>query len=217
MAESEKAKGMSERRRLGALVILSGPSGVGKSTVCRELFPRLARLRFSVSCTTRQPREGEVDGVHYHFLTREAFMARVAAGEFLEWAEVHGNCYGTLVSEVAPRLLAGDDVMLDIDVQGHEQLVARVRSQPDWGSALVSVFLAPPSFAVLEARLRGRATDSEETILRRLANARGELAQWRKYDYVIVNDDAAAAASRLEAVITAAHCRTGVQQEEPWA
>lgn len=212
----DEAKIAGNEKRLGALVILSGPSGVGKSTVCKELFPRLKRLRFSVSCTTRQPRVGEIDGVHYHFLSQEAFRERVAAGEFLEWAEVHGNCYGTLISEVAPHLLAGDDVMLDIDVQGHDQLVAKVRSCSEWGQALVSVFLAPPSFAVLEGRLRGRATDSEETILKRLANARGELAQWRKYDYVIVNDDAAGAADRLEAVLNAAHCRTSVQLEEPW-
>ncbi len=201
---------------LGALVILSGPSGAGKSTVCGHLFPRLERLRFSVSCTTRAPRPGEIDGVHYHFLSVDEFKRRVASGDFLEWAEVHGNYYGTLVSEVAPHVLNGDDVILDIDVQGQAQIVEKIRSHADWGSALVTVFLAPPSFAVLEQRLRGRGTDTEEAIVRRLGNARREMELWRRYDYVIVNDDAVKAADELEAIIRAAHCRTVTMKKEPW-
>ena len=143
-------------------------------------------------------------------------MKRVEAGDFLEWAEVHGNCYGTLISEVAPHILAGDDVILDIDVQGQAQIVKQIQSHQDWGNALVTVFLAPPSMTVLEQRLRGRATDSEAAIVRRLGNARMELAQWRQYDYVIVNEDAVQAADRLEAIITAAHCRTSTLNSEPW-
>ena len=205
-----------ETAKLGALVVLSGPSGAGKSTVCGHLFPRLERLKFSVSCTTRAPRPGETDGVHYHFLTVDEFKKRVAAGDFLEWAEVHGNYYGTLVCEVAPHILNGDDVILDIDVQGQEQIVEKIKSHADWGNSLVTVFLTPPSFAILEQRLRGRGTDSEEAIVRRLGNARREMELWRRYDYVIINDDAVKAADELEAIIMASHCRTVTMKKEPW-
>ena len=205
-----------ETDKLGALIILSGPSGAGKSTVCGHLFPRLKRLKFSVSCTTRAPRTGEVDGVHYHFLSIDEFKKRVDAGEFLEWAEVHGNYYGTLVNEVAPHILAGEDVILDIDVQGQAQIVENIRLHPDWGNALTTVFLIPPSYAILEQRLRGRGTESEESILRRLENAKKEMKQWRCYDYIIVNNDAVEAADELEAIIHAAHCRTITMKKEPW-
>ena len=205
-----------ETTKLGALVVLSGPSGAGKSTVCGHLFPRLKHLKFSVSCTTRAPRTGETDGVHYHFLSVDDFKKRVDAGEFLEWAEVHGNYYGTLVSEVAPHILNGDDVILDIDVQGQAQIVEKIRSHADWGAALATVFLAPPSFEILEQRLRGRGTESEEAIVRRLGNARHEMELWRRYDYVIINDDAVKAADELEAIFTAAHCRTATMRKEPW-
>jgi len=201
---------------LGALVILSGPSGAGKSTVCGHLFPRLKQLQFSVSCTTRQPRTGEQDGVHYHFLSKEEFMRRVEAGDFLEWAEVHGNCYGTLISEVAPRIQAGNDVILDIDVQGHDKIVASIGKHPEWAASLVTVFLCPPSREELERRLRGRGTDSEDAIRTRLGNALGEMQKWNTYDYVVVNDDAVKAADQLEAIITSAHCRTATQNQEPW-
>lgn len=209
---------MSEtsRMKLGALVIVSGPSGAGKSTVCGDLLTRMPDIHFSISCTTRAPRGAEVDGVDYHFLTVEAFKEKIANGEFLEWAEVHGNYYGTLVSEVAPRILAGEDVILDIDVQGQAQVVSSIRSYKEWGGALVSVFLGPPSLAVLEQRLRGRKTDSEEAIVKRLGNARCEMEQWRHYDYVIVNHDSECASRELEAIIVAAHCRTATQQGEPW-
>lgn len=202
--------------RMGSVVIMSGPSGAGKSTVCQKMFARRSGIGFSVSCTTRQPRPGEIDGVHYYFLTMEEFKKRVTAGEFLEWAEVHGNCYGTLLSEVGPRVMAGEDVVLDIDVQGHDQIVERIRQQP-WGAALLSVFLVPPSYAELERRLRGRGTDSEEAIIRRLGNAKGEMQHWRDYDYVVVNGDAEEASREFEAIIMAAHCRTATQWKEPWA
>ena len=202
--------------KLGALIILSGPSGAGKSTVCGHVLPKYPKMGFSISCTTRAPRGQEVDGVDYHFLDVETFRQKVAKGDFLEWAEVHGNYYGTLVSEVAPRIQAGEDVILDIDVQGHGKVLESLQRHGDWARAVISVFIVPPSRAVLEERLRGRKTDSEEAIVKRLGNAQREMACWREYDYVIVNSDAQEAARELEAIIVASHCRTATQLEEPW-
>ncbi len=166
----------------GPLIILSGPSGSGKSTVVRRLLDSFgARMRLSVSATTRPGRRGEVDGVDYHFWTRERFEEAKARDGFLEWAEVHGNCYGTLRSEVEPYLDRGIGVLLDIDVQGAEQVRARC---PDH----VSIFVKPPSLEELERRLRGRGTESEEAIQRRLANARKELARAGEYQHQVVND-----------------------------
>jgi guanylate kinase len=175
----------------GPLIILSGPSGVGKSTlVKRVLVESGLPLRMSVSATTRKPRDGEKDGVDYHFLSREQFDREVQAGDFLEWAEVHGNCYGTLRREVDPYRAQGIGVILDIDVQGAEQ-VRRVC--PD----NVSIFLRAPSMDVYEQRLRGRHTEDEAAIARRLANARRELERVGEYDYVVVNDDLAVAVATV--------------------
>lgn len=203
-------------KRLGTAIILSGPSGVGKSTVCSFLFKKYAELQFSVSCTTRAPRPGEVDGVAYHFLTIDDFKRRIDAGDFLEWAEVHGNYYGTLKQEVKPRVLNGQDIILDIDVQGMRLVRKSVLSEPEWGPSVISVFLAPPSLAALEQRLRGRGTETEESIQKRLGNAAKELAAWREYDYIVVNDVAEQAAARLDAILTAAHGRTATCTEAPW-
>jgi guanylate kinase len=207
---------MSEKVQLGTALIFSGPSGAGKSTVCRHVFAQLPSLRFSVSCTTRAPRPGEFDGVHYHFIARELFCEHLAAGDFLEHAEVHGNYYGTLLSELLPQLRAGVDVLLDIDVQGMRQALNVLRAMPDIAARVVTVFLAPPSLGVLEQRLRGRGTESEESLQRRLHNARAELACWREYDYTIISDVAERSAEDLLAILRAARCRTSSQDKEPW-
>lgn len=195
-------------------MVLSGPSGVGKTTVYRQFLERCPEIRFSVSCTTRAPRSGEVDGRDYHFLAREDFLRRVEAGEFLEHAEVHGNHYGTLRSEVENVVRAGQDVLLDIDVQG-ARLVRAAVAGTTLADALVFVFVGPPSLPVIEQRLRGRASDAEEVIQCRLRNAEAELRAWREYDYLIINDTLDKAVADLMAVRAAAR-RATVRCGAPW-
>jgi guanylate kinase len=179
----------------GPLIILSGPSGSGKSTVIARLLARGdLPLHLSVSATTRDPRRGEQDGVAYHFWTRELFLKEAAAGGFLEWAEVHGRCYGTLRCEVEPFREQGVGVLLDIDVQGFDQVRQKCTD-------FVSVFLLPPSFEELEKRLRDRHTEEEASLQRRLANARGEMGRAGEYDHQIVNDDLDAAVERLHQIV----------------
>jgi guanylate kinase len=179
---------------LAPLIIVSGPSASGKSTVIRGLLAEGGLpLRLSVSATTRAPRPGERDGVEYHFWTRERFQERVRADAFLEWAEVHGQLYGTLRDEVDPYRARGTGVILDIDVQGAEQVR---RQYPD----SCSVFLRAPSWQAYEARLRLRGTEDEASISRRLATARRELERVDEYDYAIINDDLACAIAELRQV-----------------
>lgn len=185
----------------GLLLVLSAPSGCGKTTIVKRVMQGLPGLVFSVSHTTRPARTGEVDGRHYHFVDAAVFAAlrnRQPTG-FLEWAEVHGNMYGTSVDEVAHHQHAGCDVILDIDVQGAAQV--RQRAKP------VTIFIAPPSLAELERRLRGRGTESEATIAVRLNNARKELACADGYDYLIVNDRLEEAVESLRSIIIAERCR----------
>ncbi|MBB5353519.1 guanylate kinase [Haloferula luteola] len=170
--------------RIGVLYLVSGPSGSGKSTLCRRLAAE-GEAEFSVSCTTRQPRQGESHGREYHFLDRETFSRRIEAGEYLEHAEVHGNHYGTLKSEVIGRLKSGVDVVMDIDVQGAAQV--RASEDPLIRRALVDLFVMPPDEEELAARLKGRATDSEEVIALRLRNAIEEMAHWQEYQYRLVS------------------------------
>ena len=175
--------------RTGMILILSGPSGSGKSTIYKAAIGGLGGIEFSVSCTTRQPRPGEVDGRDYYFITREKFDALVAENAFAEHAEVHGNCYGTLKSELLDRVRRGIDVLLDIDVQGAAQLRSLCADSAEFCQACEFIFIMPPSFEELERRLRSRGTETEESILRRLANAKGEMAHADEYDHIIVNDD----------------------------
>ena len=190
-----------DRSQPGKLFVLSGPSGAGKSTVIAHLLKTLDKAYFSVSATTRAPREGEVDGVDYHFLSREQFEELIARGELLEHAEYVGNYYGTPAGPVNEKLAAGYDVLLDIETQGAEQVMA---NRPD----AVSVFLFPPSFAVLEERLRSRGTDSEEKIRARLAQARVECRRAGLYRYIVINDLIENACSEALAIITAEKCRS---------
>jgi len=169
------------------LLLISGPSGVGKTTVCDRLLAAAPSLSRAVTCTTRPPRQGERDGVHYHFLAEGAFQKKLEAGEFLEHAIVYGHSCGTLKSEVAARMRAGQDVLLNVDVQGAATVRSVAAQDAELGRSLVTVFLAPRSLEALEARLRGRGLDSEAVIQRRLAAAKQELARWREFDYLVIS------------------------------
>ena len=173
---------MRQSSRKGVMLVACAPSGAGKTTLLARLRAEFPSLRYSVSCTTRAPRPGERDGVDYFFLDREEFLRRRDAGFFAEWAEVHGNLYGTPRQAVLDNLDAGRDVLFDIDVQGAAQLRASL------GMGLY-VFILPPSLAVLEARLRGRASDAAEAVAKRLQNAPGEIARAAEFDCWVVNDD----------------------------
>jgi guanylate kinase len=175
-------------------------------------------LQFSVSCTTRVPREGEVNGRDYHFVSIPEFRERIARSDFLEYAEVHGNYYGTLKSEVRTRLEAGGDVLLDIDVQGAAQIREAAQEDQFWANATRSIFIGPPSLDLLQQRLRGRGTDDEQVVERRLLNARAEMRHWRHYDYLLINDDLDASMARLTAIVTAIRQRSAaVIPDDPWA
>ena len=177
-------------------VILSAPSGAGKTSIARRLLERRADLGYSVSCTTRPAREGELDGRDYRFLTREAVAHAVDAGEFAEWAEVHGNLYGTLRSEVQRVLNGGRHVLMDIDVQGARQFA---NAFPE----TVLVFVLPPSGEVLMSRLSGRGSEDRERLLTRLRNAREELNEVGRYHYVVINDDLERAVDQVSVIIDA--------------
>lgn len=185
----------------GKLFILSAPSGAGKTTLLKRVMADLQGLAFSVSHTTRLPRTGEVDGVDYHFVSREQFEGMRDQGVFLEWAEVHGNLYGTSRPAVLAQLATGLDVVLDIDVQG----AAILRKSASIPAA--SLFISPPSLQELERRLRGRGTDSEETILLRLKNARTEMQAAVDYEYLIVNARLEQAIDTLRAIVIAERSR----------
>ena len=187
--------------RTGMILILSGPSGSGKSSIYKAAIGGIGGIEFSVSCTTRRPRPGEIDGRDYYFISREKFDSLVAEHAFAEHAEVHGNCYGTLKSELTGRIRRGIDVLLDIDVQGAAQLRALCSDSSEFCRACVFIFIMPPSFEELERRLRTRGTETEESILRRLANAKGEMEHAGEYDHVIVNDDLARAAHEFASLI----------------
>ncbi len=199
------------------LLVMSAPSGGGKTTLCQRLLSACPKMRYSVSCTTRAPRGMEANGRAYHFLTPAQFSERVRRGDFLEYARVHDHFYGTPRSGIESALRSGYDIVLDIDVQGARMLRATLAGLPAEDlvrRAYVDVFVEPPSLEVLEKRLRARKQDDEDVIARRLRNARAELAAAHEYDYRIVNDDVEKAADTLRSIVVAEHHRNLDGKEE---
>lgn len=191
------------------LIVISAPSGAGKSTLCDRLAAAHDDIAYSVSCTTRAPRGGEVDGIHYHFLTPDAFEQKVLAGAFLEHAQVHDNRYGTLKQTVRATLERGGSLLMDIDVQGARQVRAALATLPSTDlmvQGFVDIFIHPPSLEALRRRLEGRGEDAAAVIERRLANAATELADADHYRYQIVNDDLERAQRELAAIIRKEQC-----------
>jgi len=181
--------------------VVSAPSGAGKTSLCQELIDTFPDLRQSVSFTTRQKREGEEDGVDYHFISSEAFQEKIRQQQLAEWAEVHGNLYGTSLETLNKAAAQGIDLLLDIDCQGAAQLKKNYQQG-------VFVFILPPDYAELEKRLRHRGTDDEDVIQRRLKNSEQEISQSRWYDYLVVNDDINLAKDNFIAIIKAERCRS---------
>jgi guanylate kinase len=195
------------RRRRGLMLVLSSPSGAGKTTLTRMLTRDDAEVELSVSWTTRAPRSNEMDGVHYKFVDKDAFRAHRAADGFLEWAEVHDNLYGSPKEPIMSALDAGRDVLFDIDWQGAQQLTNSAQAD------VVKVFILPPSMQDLRERLETRAQDSRDVIKKRLSNAYSEISRWDGYDYVLVNDDLDECYRRLQAIVAAERLR---RQRQPW-
>ncbi len=189
------------------LMVISAPSGGGKTTVCERMLAANANITRAITCTTRPPREGERDGVDYFFLAAEDFLRRVQAGNFLEHATVYGNSYGTLKSEVLGKLRAGKDVLLTVDVQGAAAIRTQAESDPELERALVEVFLTPESLSVLEQRLKKRGKDPAEAIKKRLAVARQEIAQWKHFDYLLISTSIAEDYRRMQAIYDAEKIR----------
>ncbi|GAB6173606.1 guanylate kinase [Paradesulfitobacterium aromaticivorans] len=182
------------------LVVLSGPSGAGKGTLCRELLRQEPNIQYSVSATTRQPRPAEIEGIHYFFRTKAEFEGMIAKGELLEWAEFCGNYYGTPIFAMEQALSAGKDVILEIETKGALQVKKRI---PDG----LFIFVVPPSLEALSERIHKRGTEAEEVIAKRLATARQEIKLVTEYDYVVVNDEVPAAVHRLRSILVAEKCR----------
>ena len=189
-----------KKKKEGTLIVLSGPSGVGKSTVISELLSARNDIYFSVSFTTRAPRVGEADGVNYNFVDRAEFERMIEANELLEYAEYVNNYYGTSLKVIQDKLAAGVDVLLDIEVQGAAQVSAK---RPD----VVRIFIAPPSWSELEKRLTQRGTDTPEKVQQRLQRAKEEVKNAHVYDYFVINDSVERAVLELDAIMTAEHCR----------
>jgi guanylate kinase len=191
----------------GNLFIISSPSGGGKGTLIRRVLENVPNIGYSVSFTTREPREGEINGTHYHFVSRPEFENLIKEGEFLEYAEVHGNLYGTSLTQTERMTGAGRDVILEIDVQGAALVKERVPL------ISVSIFILPPSFEVLRARLEARATEDKYDLQLRLKNSRGEVERYTEFDYVIINDEVEKASLALRSVILAERAKRARQEE----
>ena len=181
-------------KKKGTVFIISAPSGAGKTTLCKDLMTAFPDIKFSISCTTRKARPGETDGIDYHFISRDEFKKIADEGGFAEWAEVHGELYGTTVRELKKTVKEGFDLILDIDWQGARQIKEKI-------DGCVYIFIHPPSLDELENRLRKRGKDSDETIKKRLKNAREEISHSSWYDHNIINDDLEDAMTRLKSIV----------------
>lgn len=190
------------------LIVISAPSGGGKTTLCHQLLAANSNMTRAITCTTRPPRPGEKEGFDYYFLDAETFLKRVQAGHFLEHATVYGNSYGTLKSEVLSKLREGKDVLLSVDVQGVASICEKAQEDEELKRALVTVFLTTQTLSELEARLKKRATDSSEVIQKRLGVARQEIAQWQNFHYLIISTSIAEDVRRAQAIIEAEKMRT---------
>lgn len=190
------------------LILISAPSGGGKTTLCQQLLAACPGMTRAVTCTTRPPRQGELDGVDYYFLDADSFLKRVHAGNFLEHATVYGHSYGTLKAEVLGKLRQGRDVLLNVDVQGAGSIREKAKTDAELKRALVSVFLTPPSLAVLEERLRKRGTDSPAVVQKRLGVARQEIAQWKHFDYLLISASVSDDLRRALAIVEAEKMRS---------
>lgn len=197
---------MSIRQKRGNLFVVSAPSGAGKTTLCQKLREIIPDLKFSVSYTTRQLRSGEINNVHYTFIDEDEFREMVAEGEFVEWAEVHGNFYGTSKKRIEDIINSGFDVILDIDVKGARQIKEHFPES-------VLIFVLPPSMDILKKRLVGRMSESDEFIKKRLRNALDEIREYKNYDYVIINDMLDDALKEMTAIIIAERIRTSKIQQ----
>lgn len=198
---------MAEPKSNALLIVISAPSGGGKTTLCKQLLLANPSMTRAVTCTTRAPRQGEQDGVDYYFLDAASFLKRVQAGNFLEHATVFGNSYGILKAEVLSKLRQGKDVLLNVDVQGAATIHNRAEEDPELKPALVRVFLTPPSLTILEERLKRRGTDSPAVIQKRLGVARQEIAQWKNFDYLIISTTIAEDLRRMQSILEAEKMR----------
>ena len=191
----------------GLLIVVSGPSGTGKGTVCNELLTQTPELAYSISATTREPRAGEIDGKNYYFLDKAKFEKMIGEGGFLEYANVYGNYYGTPLGKIQERLDQGQDILLEIDTQGALNVMNKCPNG-------LFIFLLPPSIGELERRIRGRGSETEESLAKRLGAAKAEIAVGRKYGYVVVNDTVRNAVRHIKCIMTAEHCRIDRNQEK---
>jgi guanylate kinase len=190
------------------LIVISAPSGGGKTTLCHQLLAANSNMTRAITCTTRAPRKGETDGVDYYFLDAETFLKRVQSGHFLEHATVYGNSYGTLKSEVLGKLRQGKDVILNVDVQGVSAICEKANEDEELRKALVTVFLTTATIAELEARLKKRGTEANDVIQKRLAVARREISQWKNFHYLVLSTSIAEDVRRAQAIIDAEKMRT---------
>jgi len=184
----------------GLLIVISGASGTGKGTVCKKILEDLPSVAYSISATTRKPRDGEVDGREYYFLSVDEFKRWIAEEKFLEFAEVHGNFYGTPLNKITERLNRGEDILLEIDVQG----ALNVKKKFPEG---IYIFMLPPSLAELKRRIEGRGSETPETLARRMKNAAAEIQIGHEYDYAVVNDTVDAATEKIKAILVAERCK----------